>query len=328
MKRLFSGIQPSGPLGLGNYLGAIRHWVAKQTDYDCLFCLVDLHTLTVTQSPDVLRARCYDHLALFLACGLDPEQVCLFFQSQRPEHTQLAWVLSCVTQMGELNRMTQYKDKADQHGANAGLFLYPVLMAADILLYGAHGVPVGHDQKQHLELARDLAHRFNHHYGACFTIPEPYIPPQGARIMSLQEPTKKMSKSDKQVNNYITLLDEPEVILRKIKRAVTDSEGCVAYDEARPGITNLMTIYHAITGESYETITQRYQGQGYGVFKKDLAACLIETLAPIQDKYRQLREDQAYLTTVSEQGAEKAGQLASAQLDRVYDALGLIRHHV
>ncbi|MFT3741079.1 MAG: tryptophan--tRNA ligase [Gammaproteobacteria bacterium] len=327
---LLSGIQPSGQLTIGHYAGAIASWLAMQRDFDCLFMLVDLHTLTVKQEPAVLRERCYDMLALYIACGIDPEQNILFIQSHVPEHTQLAWVLNCFTQMGELNRMTQFKDKSQRHAhnINAGLFTYPVLMAADILLHGTERVPVGEDQKQHLELTRDLALRFNHYYGDTFVIPQPYIPPQGARIMSLQEPTVKMSKSDNNENSYITLLDSPEVITKKLKRCVTDSGSEVYFDpQQKPGISNLLTILSVFSSQPIAQLEETYRTGGYGKFKTAVTDAIISHLTPIQQRYQQLRQDEQRLNNILSAGAEKARQRASRMLQRVYDLLGLIPAH-
>lgn len=324
---LVSGIQPSGALGIGGYLGAVRQWVAMQQDHCCVFEIVDLHTLTIRQDPAVLRENCYDVLAWYLACGVDAEQHTIFLQSHVPEHAQLAWVLNCYAYMGELNRMTQFKDKSQSQGKNinVGLFTYPVLMAADILLYDANTVPVGEDQKQHLEITRDIAVRFNQLYGDIFTIPEPCIMGTGARVMGLQDPTKKMSKSTSSENDYLALIDEPKLIERKIKRAVTDSEGVVAYDpEGRPGISNLLNIYAAISDQSIESLVQQYEGQGYGQFKGDLAERLVALLQPIQQRHAALRADTHYLEQVLAAGAERAREQAAVTVRRVYDALGLI----
>lgn len=324
---LLSGIQPSGELNIGGYLGALRQWRAMQMDYQCYFCLVDLHTLTVPQAPDVLRERCLTHMALYLACGLDPEQQAIFLQSQVAEHTQFAWLLNCITGMGELSRMTQFKDKSQRAGQNinVGLFAYPVLMAADILLYGADVVPVGEDQKQHLELARDLAMRFNHQWGPLLVVPEPMIPSSGARIMGLQTPTQKMSKSDPNVGNSLALLDPPEVITKKIKRAVTDvgSDICQAAD--KPGITNLLTLFSGVTGDSVATLEQRFQGQGYGQFKQALAEAVVAFVTPIQQAYSDYRADPAQLLVYLHQGAEKARARVQPRMQAICDAVGLLR---
>jgi tryptophanyl-tRNA synthetase len=323
---ILSGIQPSGEFTIGGYIGAVQSWVAMQHEYDCLFMLADLHTLTTTQDPAKLRACCYDFLALYIACGIDPRQNILFAQSHVPEHTQLAWLLNCYAYMGELNRMTQFKDKSKQHAANinVGLFDYPVLMAADILVYGTHRVPVGDDQKQHMELVRDLAMRFNHQYGEILVMPEPYIPPQGARIMNLQEPTQKMSKSNSNPNSYIALLDSPDVILNKFKRAVTDSGNEIRFDKEKPGVSNLLTLLSTISGKTIATLEKEYQGIGYGKFKTDVAEAIIAHLAPIQARYQELRHDETALQEILRQGASSASARASSMIKRIYEAVGLI----
>lgn len=324
---LFSGIQPSGSLTLGNYIGAIKNWAALQHDYACLFSLVDLHTITVRQDPATLLENCYDALALNLACGLDPQQNPIFCQSHVPQHSELSWILNCYAYMGELSRMTQFKDKSRKHAENinVGLFAYPVLMAADILLYKTNLVPVGEDQKQHLEIARDLAIRFNNIYGEIFAIPEIYLPKVGARIMSLQEPTKKMSKSDSNLNGVVFLLDTPEMITTKLKRAVTDSEKEIRYDLAnKPGVANLLTILAAITNRTIEQLENEYAGQGYGKLKTDVADAIIAFLQPLQQKYQQLRKEANYLNSVLKQGAETAIQIAHPMLRRVQEAVGFI----
>jgi tryptophanyl-tRNA synthetase len=306
---VLSGIQPSGRLTIGNYLGALKNWVSLNEQYNCHYMLVDLHAITVRQAPAVLRERCYEFLALYIACGLDPAKNVLFVQSHVPAHARLSWILNCYTQFGELTRMTQFKDKSQKHvdNINAGLFDYPVLMAADILLYQALKVPVGDDQKQHLELTRDVAQRFNNIYGEIFTVPEPMIPPVGARIMGLQDPAGKMSKSDDAETNAVYLLDEPDVIVRKIKRAVTDLGNEIRYDIAeKPGVSNLMSILSATTGESFEVIVERYNGQGYGKFKQGVAEAVVECLKPVQLKYREIREDRSGLQSVLRDGARKA----------------------
>lgn len=324
---LLSGIQPSGNLTIGHYLGALRNWVLLQRNYDCLFVLVDLHAITVRQEPAKLRRRCLDFLALYLACGIDPEESTIFVQSHVPQHAELAWVLNCFTYMGELNRMTQFKDKSRKHedNINAGLFSYPVLMAADILLYQTNLVPVGADQKQHLELTRDLAERFNNAYSETFAVPEPYIPPVGARIMSLQDPTNKMSKSDENDKNYIALLDPLDVAASKIKRAVTDSGTTVEYDESRPGISNLVTIYSSLTNDSFDAIRDRYSGKGYAEFKADLAEIVVEWLRGLQDKYNAIIHDKAYLEGLLNKGAEHARARANRTLKKVYRKVGFIQ---
>lgn len=324
---VLSGIQPSGRLTIGNYLGALKNWVTLNEQFDCYYMLVDLHAITVRQDPAVLRERCYEFLSLYIACGLDPRKNVLFVQSHVPAHARLSWILNCYTQMGELNRMTQFKDKSAKHvdNINAGLFDYPVLMAADILLYQAKKVPVGDDQKQHLELTRDVAQRFNNLYGPVFTVPEPMIPPVGARIMGLQTPESKMSKSDDAETNAIYLLDDPDVITRKIKRAVTDLGNEVRFDIAeKPGVSNLMSILSATTGDSFDKIVEQYNGQGYGKFKGAVAEAVVECLKPVQAKYREVREDRAGLQSVLREGARKAGAHADATLTRVHEALGFI----
>ena len=324
---VLSGIQPSGRLTLGNYLGAIKNWVPLSETYDCYYMLVDLHAITVRQDPKVLRERCYEFLALYIACGLDPAKNTLFVQSHVAAHSRLSWILNCYTQMGELNRMTQFKDKSAKHvdNINAGLFSYPVLMAADILLYQAHAVPVGDDQKQHLELTRDVATRFNNLYGEVFRIPEPMIPPVGARIMSLKEPTKKMSKSDEAETNAIYLLDPIDVIVRKIKKAEMDSGNEIRFDIAeKPGVSNMMSILSASSGESFDAIVERYNGQGYGKFKQAVADAVVACLEPVQTRYRDIREDTDGLQRVLRDGASRASAAADATLKRVHDVLGFI----
>ncbi|GAB6262695.1 tryptophan--tRNA ligase [Photobacterium sp. CCB-ST2H9] len=326
---VFSGVQPSGELSIGNYMGALRQWEQMQDDYNCHYCVVDLHAITVRQDPTELREATLDALALCLAVGVSPEKSTLFVQSHAPEHAQLAWVLNCYTQMGELNRMTQFKDKSQRHSENinAGLFSYPVLMAADILLYGAHQVPVGNDQKQHLELARDIAIRFNNLYGDTFVVPEPYIPPVGARVMSLQDPLKKMSKSDDNRNNVIGLLEDPKIITKKIKRAVTDSEEPprVLFDvDNKPGVSNLMGILSGVTGKSFADIEAEYTGKMYGHLKKDTAEAVVAMLEPLQARYKAYREDRAFLDQVMKTGAEKASAHAAQVLKKVFEAVGFV----
>ncbi|KKD00029.1 tryptophan--tRNA ligase [Photobacterium halotolerans] len=326
---VFSGVQPSGELSIGNYMGALRQWEQMQDEYNCHYCVVDLHAITVRQDPAALREATLDALALCLAVGVSPEKSTLFVQSHAPEHAQLAWVLNCYTQMGELNRMTQFKDKSQRHSENinAGLFSYPVLMAADILLYGAHQVPVGNDQKQHLELARDIAIRFNNLYGETFVVPEPYIPPVGARVMSLQDPLKKMSKSDDNRNNVIGLLEDPKAITKKIKRAVTDSEEPprVVFDiENKPGVSNLMGIMSGVTGKSLADIEAEYSDKMYGHLKKDTAEAVVAMLEPLQARYHAYREDRAFLDQVMKTGAEKASARAAEVLKKVYQAVGFV----
>jgi len=330
---VLSGVQPSGELSIGNYLGALRQWQQMQDDYDCQYCVVDLHAITVRQDPKALHEATLDALAICLAVGVDPKKSTLFVQSHVPEHAQLGWLLNCYTQMGELSRMTQFKDKSARHSndVNVGLFDYPVLMAADILLYGAHQVPVGSDQKQHLELARDIATRFNNIYSPeapIFTVPEPYIPQVNARVMSLQDATKKMSKSDDNRKNVITLLEEPKSILKKINKAQTDAEmpPRIAHDwENKAGISNLMGLYSAATGKTFEEIEAQYQGvEMYGPFKKDVGEAIVTMLEPIQEEYKRIREDRAYMDAVMKAGAEKASERAAVTLKKAYEAVGFV----
>ena len=323
-KSVLSGIQPSGVLTLGNYIGALRNWAKLQADFNAYYCVVDMHSITVRQDPEVLRRRSIETMALLIACGVKPETSTMFIQSHVPAHTQLTWVLSCNTYMGELSRMTQFKDKSARHtdNINAGLFTYPVLMAADILLYQADLVPVGADQKQHIEITRDVALRFNNAYGQTFAIPEPYIPEVGARIMSLQEPDKKMSKSDENPNAYIALLDTPDVIMKKMKRAVTDSENCIAYDENRPGVANLLSIYSTCAGETIQDAVVRFEGKGYGVLKTAVAEAVISVLEPVQKEFYRVLEEKDYLNQTIRFGAEKAGETANKTLRDVYDKVG------
>ncbi len=324
-KKIFSGIQPSGELTLGSYMGAIRNWNALQAEYDCIYCIVDLHAITVRQDPAQLRRRCLTQLAQYVACGLDPEKCILFVQSHVPEHTELAWVLGCYTQFGELSRMTQFKQKSQQHADNitAGLFTYPVLMASDILLYQADAVPVGADQKQHVELCRDIAQRFNGIYGDVFTLPEPLIPKVGARIMSLNNPLNKMSKSDPE--GCVNLLDKPEDIRRKFKRAVTDSETAVRFDpDAKPGVSNLLTIYSAASGKRVADAEAEFSGQGYGAFKAAVGDAVIELFRPIREESERLLSDKAYLEQIYRQGAERAHSIAIRTLRKVHRKLGFL----
>ena len=323
-KVLFSGIQPTGIITLGNYIGALKNWVALQDEYDCVYCVVDMHAITVRQDPANLRKNTLELLALYLACGIDPEKCLLFVQSHVPAHAELCWVLNCLTSVGELSRMTQFKDKSRKHAdnVNMGLMDYPVLMVADILLYQAALVPVGADQKQHLELTRDLAIRFNNRYSPTFTVPEPYIPRQGARIMSLQDPSAKMSKSDPDENGFVAMTDPPEVIARKFKRAVTDSLACVKAGEDRPGVTNLMSIYAAFTGRTFGQIEDEFAGRGYGDFKPAVAEAVIAALSPIQAEQKRLLADKAYLHGILAEGAQKAARLANKTLAKVYKKTG------
>jgi tryptophanyl-tRNA synthetase len=326
MKTIFSGIQPSGSLTIGNYLGALKHFVELQHEYDCYFCIVDHHAITVPQDRLKLRQNTRSLAALYLAAGIDPEKSTLFIQSEVSAHTELGWMLQCVAHIGELERMTQFKDKsAGKEGVSAGLLTYPPLMAADILLYGTDIVPVGDDQKQHIELTRDLAERFNKKFNDIFTIPEPRIPEVGARIMSLQNPTKKMSKSDENQKATIFLLDDEKKIEKKIKSAVTDSIGTIEYDpENRPGISSLLSIYSSFSGEKVETIVERFAGKGYGDFKQDLAEQVISVLGPIQNRYNELI-DSSDLDDVLDAGAEKANRQAQKMLRKAKKAMGIGR---
>ena len=325
-KIIFSGIQPSGNLTLVNYLGAIKNWVKLQDEYDCYYCIVDLHAITVKQEPKDLRKRTLEVLALYLAAGIDPEKNTIFIQSHVPAHSEGAWLLSCSTYMGELSRMTQFKDKSKRYGESigVGLFTYPVLMACDILLYNADLVPVGQDQKQHLELARDLGARFNTTYSDTFTIPDPYIPKVGSKIMDLQDPTKKMSKSDDNPNSYILIMDSPEVIRKKISRAVTDSIGIVNYTSDQPGVKNLIDIICAIEGSTSDEVVARYENKGYADLKKDVADVIINELSPIQDKVNKLLADKKYLEEIYKSGAVKANYAATKNLRKMQKKIGLI----
>ena len=325
-KRIYSAIQPSGMLTLGNYLGALRNWVAMQDEYECIYTVADLHAITVRQEPAKLRKQILETYALLIAVGIDPEKSLLFIQSHVAAHSQLAWILSCYTQFGELSRMTQFKDKSAKHAdnINAGLFSYPALMAADILLYQADMVPVGADQKQHLEITRDVANRMNHIYPNVFTVPEPYIPKIGARVMSLQEPTQKMSKSDPNVNAWVAILDKPEDIMRKFKRAVTDSEACVRYAEGKDGINNLMDIYSAVTGKTYAEIEKEFDGKGYGDFKMAVGEAVVDTLKPVQDRFNELMNNRDVLETTWRNSAEQAEAIARRTLGKVMKKIGFI----
>lgn len=326
-KRIFSGVQPSGNLTIGNYLGAIKNWIPMQEEFECLYCVVDLHTLTVRQKPAELRQRSLNLLALYMACGLDPQKSILFLQSHVSAHSELAWILNCYTYMGELNRMTQFKDKSAKHAdnINAGLFTYPVLMAADILLYQTDLVPIGQDQKQHLEITRDIAERFNNVYGDTFTIPEPYIPKIGAKIMSLQEPEKKMSKSDENENSYVFILDTEDAILRKFKRAVTDSEREIRYDEVnKPGVSNLISIYSAVTGKTFSDIEKEFDGRSYGDLKEMTGQSVAEMLKPVQQRYNELTSNKDYLNSILKENSEKAAYMARKTLSKVQRKIGLL----
>lgn len=323
-KRILSGIQPSGMLTLGNYIGALKNWVNLQDDFDSLYMVADLHTVTVRQDKTAFKQNIYSTCALLLALGLDPQKSIMFVQSTVPAHAELAWLLSCYTQFGELSRMTQFKDKSAKHAdnINAGLYSYPVLMAADILLYNSSLVPVGGDQKQHIELTRDIATRFNNLYGDVFNIPEPYIPKAGAKIMSLQNPTSKMSKSDENPNGFVAILDSPDDIMRKFKRAVTDSEACVKRGEGRDGINNLITIYSAVTGKTPEQVELEFEGKGYGEFKTAVGEAVVEELRPIREKYEHIIKDKAALEQIYKEGAEKASHIANRTVSKVKRKIG------
>lgn len=325
-KTVFSGVQPTGKITLGNYLGAIRNWAPLQDEYNCLYCVVDLHSLTVTQVPAELRKNTMDLVALYIACGIDPSKSALFIQSHVPAHCELTWILDTVTYVGELNRMTQFKDKSRKHAdnINMGLMNYPVLMASDILLYNTDLVPIGKDQKQHLELARDLAVRFNGRYSDTFTVPEGLIFKSGSSIKSLQDPTAKMSKSDPNENAVVTLLDDKDVIRRKFRRAVTDCETEVRFSEDKPAISNLLTIYSLTSGESIASAEARFAGKGYGEFKDAVADSVIAVVEPIQAEQKRLLADKAYLESVLKQGAEQAERIAYKTLAKVYRKVGLV----
>ena len=325
-KKVLSCIQPSGMLTLGNYLGALKNWLNMQEEFDCTFAVADLHAITVRQEPAKLRQQIYSTYALMLALGLDSEKSTLFIQSHVPAHSQLAWLLSCYTQFGEMSRMTQFKDKSAKHAdnVNVGLFSYPVLMAADILLYKPDFVPVGADQKQHLEIARDIASRFNGIYGDVFTVPEPYIAKVGARVMSLQDPTKKMSKSDENLNSWVAILDDPDTIMRKFKRAVTDSEARVCIGEDKLGINNLIGIYSAVTGKTSEQVTAEFEGKGYGDFKTAVGEAVVEELRPIRERYEAIIKDKAALEALYKEGAEKANYAARKTLSKVMKKVGFV----
>jgi len=328
-KNVLSGIQPSGSPTLGNYVGALRNWALLQTeDRFCYYCVANMHALTVRQDPASLFERSVNTVALLIACGVDPESSVVFVQSQVKQHAELNWVLCCNTYMGELQRMTQFKDKSAKHAdnINAGLFTYPVLMAADILLYQADLVPVGADQKQHIEITRDVALRFNKAYGETFVVPEGFIPKIGGRVMDLQEPTQKMSKSAENPNGFVAIMDEPSVILKKFKRAVTDSDGFIAFDpEKKPGVSNLLSIYTSFTGLSIEEAVAHFEGKGYGHLKTEVADAVIAELTPLQAEYKKLVADQAYLEKVMKNGAERAALQAEKTMKLVYERVGLLR---
>lgn len=324
-KRIFSGAQPTGELHIGNYLGALKNWVALSGDYECFYCIVNLHAVTLPQDPKILRQKTLDLARIYLAAGIDPAKAAIFIQSDVPEHAELAWTLSCVTRMGELERMTQFKDKGKGNAerAGVGLFTYPILMAADILLYQTDLVPIGQDQKQHLELTRDLAERFNRDYGETFVIPEAFIPPVGAKIMSLADPSKKMSKSDENAAGAIFLLDDADTITKKIKRAVTDSGTDIKFDETRQAITNLLTIFQLLTGKTRDECESHFAGKGYGYLKTELSEVVIEFLRPFQERVKQF--DDETLLTILKPGAEKARGIASETLKSVYSKMGIAK---
>ena len=323
-KVLFSGMQATGNLTLGNYLGALKNWVTLSDEYECFYTVVDMHSITVRQDPATLRKRARALLTLYIAAGLDPEKNCIYYQSHVSGHAELAWILNCYTYMGELNRMTQFKDKSAKHAdnINAGLFTYPVLMAADILLFQSDVVPVGIDQMQHLELTRDIAQRFNGIYGDVFTVPEAYIGKVGAKIMSLQEPTKKMSKSDENPNASIYLMDDPDTIIRKCKRAVTDSEAQILYRDEQPGVKNLIDIYSACTNKAPQDVVKEFEGKGYGDFKMAVGEAVVSVLKPLQDEVARLEKDKAYIDSVIKNNAEKANYYAMKTLRKVQKKVG------
>ncbi len=323
---IFSGVQPSGILTIGNYLGAIKNWTTFQDSYECIYCVVDMHAITVRQVPADLRRRTYETLAVYIACGIDPEKSTMFVQSHVPGHAELAWILDCYTMFGELSRMTQFKDKSakNANNINAGLFTYPTLMAADILLYQTNLVPVGIDQKQHLELARDIAERFNGIYGDTFVVPEPFMSKTGTKIMSLADPTKKMSKSDENENAFVAILDSKDAIIRKFKRAVTDSDTVVKYADGKDGINNLMSIYSCFTGKSYEEIEKEFEGRGYGDFKLAVGETVADSLAPVRERFDELMKDKAYLESIMKAGSEKAYRMARKTLSKVQRKVGFV----
>ncbi len=323
-KRVFSGIQPTGQIHLGNYLGAIKHWVEAQDEYENLFCVVNSHAITLPIDPAFLKSQSYELVKLLLACGINPKQSGLFIQSEIDEHPALAWLLNCQVSMGEMQRMTQFKDKSlkNPKSVNVGLFNYPILMASDILLYQSDLVPVGEDQKQHLELTRNIAEKFNRDFGSCFKVPEPLIAKVGARVMGLDDPKVKMSKSHQGVNHAIFLLDEPDIIVRKIKKAATDSIGVVAFDEKREGIFNLLNIYMLLSNESSESIEERFKNKGYGDFKKELAEVVIQALKPIQERYKEISDDE--VKAVLNDGLKKARPLAQATYQKAKELMGLV----
>ncbi|WP_028974744.1 tryptophan--tRNA ligase [Spirochaeta cellobiosiphila] len=319
---LFSGCSPSGTLTLGNYIGAVKQWVQCQDDYDGIYCVVDMHAITVKQDPYLLRQRVWDFYALYLACGLTPDKSTIFIQSHNPHHSELTWVLSCLTMFGEMSRMTQFKSKSRKHESTVGLFTYPILMATDILLYQTSLVPVGKDQVQHLEITRDLAERFNNRYGSIFTMPEAYLPTEGAKVMDLQDPGKKMDKSSPNPKSYITLLDTPDEVRAKISKAITDSQGRFDTGEELSGINNLVTIYCSLTGEDRSFVINQFEPQGYKVFKDSLVDVILAHLVPIQERYHHYKEDHSYLEQLAKEGCEKAMGKSKVTLDKVKEAVG------
>lgn len=323
-KVLFSGMQATGNLTLGNYLGALKNWINLADEYECFYSVVDLHSITIRQDPAELRKRARNLLTLYIAAGLDPKKNCIYYQSHVSGHAELSWILNCFTYMGELNRMTQFKDKAAKHAdnINAGLYTYPVLMAADILLFQADVVPVGKDQLQHLEITRDIAQRFNNIYGDVFTIPEPYVGKVGAKIMSLQDPSKKMSKSDENPNGSIYLMDDPDTIIRKFKRAVTDSEACVRYSDEQPGIKNLIDIYCVCGDKTPEEVEREFEGKGYGDFKMAVGESVVSLLKPVQERFAELSKDKAYIDSIIKENGEKANYFATKTLRKVQKKVG------
>jgi tryptophanyl-tRNA synthetase len=323
-KSLFSGMQATGTLHLGNYLGALKNWVEFEDEYECFYCVVDMHSITIRQNPAELRKKARALLTLYIAAGLDPEKNCIYYQSHVPAHGELSWILNCYTYMGELNRMTQYKDKAAKHAdnINAGLFTYPILMAADILLFQSDIVPVGDDQKQHIEITRDIAQRFNSIYGDVFTIPEPFIKKSGARVMSLQEPMKKMSKSDENPNASIYLLDDTDTIIRKFKKSVTDSDNQILYSKDKPGISNLIEVYGIASGKTIADIEKEFDGKGYGDFKIAVGEAVANMLRPIQDRYEELSKDKSYIDQIIKSNGEKAEYFANKTLRKVQKKVG------
>lgn len=322
-RRIFSGAQPTGQLHIGNYLGALKNWAALQNEYEGFYCIVNLHAITLPQDPKVLRQKSLDLAKIYLGAGIDPEKSTIFIQSDVSEHTELAWILNCIARMGELERMTQFKDKGKGNTERVaiGLFTYPILMASDILLYQTDLVPVGKDQKQHLELSRKLAERFNRAFGQTFVVPNHYIPPVGASVMSLKDPTKKMSKSDGNINSSIFLLDDADTITRKIRKAVTDSGTEIKFNPARPAVNNLLTIYHLLSGKTTEECEAYFSGKGYGDFKRELAEVIVEFLRPFQNRVREIENDE--LKKILKKGAEKAGAIASGTLENVHEKMGI-----